>query len=80
MYMGKHILNFILGSLNTWNNNYIVGEEIRGLKDNLIHYLTFNDNFLLEVILMYILTTKDNKELGRKIRTFQEDIIDELND
>lgn len=79
--MGKHILNFILGSLTTWEcDNGRVGEEIRELQDYLIEYLTTNDNFLLEVILMYILITKENELLGRKIRTFKQDIIDELND
>jgi hypothetical protein len=79
--MTKHILNFILGSLTTWEcDNERVGEEIRVLQDYLIEHLTHNDNFLLEVILIHILITKDNELLGRKIRTFLEDIKYELND
>ena len=66
--MDKKIIGFILSSLESWRENYKVGEEVRSMKMAIEDYLINDIEPALEVIFELIEKFEDDKELGTELR------------
>jgi len=66
--MDKKIIGFILSSLETWKENYKVGEEVRELESEINFQLMIDIDLVLEFLQHLIEKYKDDEMLGKQIR------------
>ena len=66
--MDKKIIGFILSSLETWKENYKVGEEVRALESQINFLLIIDIDPVLEFLQHLIEKYKDDEMLGKQIR------------
>ena len=66
--MERTIIQYIIGAIETWGDNKLLGEEIRGLVEVLENLPQIDTNETLASILLMIYLCPTDEELGFNVR------------
>ena len=73
--MKRELLFYILSSIEYWEEDHMVGEEVRMLEENIKKLCINRNEPVLEYILMLIEDYLSNKDLGREIKELHIPIL-----